>query len=131
MGLAVRTGESISVAPEPFGQKLLCFLADLLRDYLEAYLAASLAMEELSAKQPLDRRSFIKAAMETGRAEFLAGRINAVESLSKPTMENAWLFFLEQRRAESLRHRATEVKARVAQETAARIRSFLERSPST
>jgi glycerol-3-phosphate O-acyltransferase len=131
MGLAVRTGESISVAPEPFAQKLLCFLADLLRDYLEAYLAASLAMEELSAKQPLDRRSFIKAAMETGRAEFLAGRINAVESLSKPTMENAWLFFLEQRRAENLRHGATEVRARVAQETAARIRSFLERSPST
>jgi glycerol-3-phosphate O-acyltransferase len=130
LGLAVRKDDSVSAAPEPFSQTLLSFLADLLRDYLESYLAASLALEELSEKQPLDRKSFVKAALETGRAEFLAGRINAIECLSKPTMENAWLFFLEQRRAEPLQDGAPEVKARLGRETAARLRSFLGRSPA-
>jgi glycerol-3-phosphate O-acyltransferase len=75
----------------------LAFLADLVRDLVEGYLAAALTLKELAQARGMERRAFIKAAIETGRAEYLAGRIAAPESLSRATMENAVLYLLDQR----------------------------------
>ena len=38
----------------------------------------------------------MKLALETGRAEFHAGRISAAESLAKTTLENAVAYLLDQ-----------------------------------
>ncbi|HUM10179.1 MAG TPA: 1-acyl-sn-glycerol-3-phosphate acyltransferase [Myxococcaceae bacterium] len=73
----------------------LGFLADVIRDYLQSYLLAGLALEDL-ATGPMDRRSFVRAALETGRMEFLQGRIDATEALSRTTLENALAWLLEQ-----------------------------------
>jgi glycerol-3-phosphate O-acyltransferase len=73
------------------------FIADLLRDYLESYLLAAMTVQDLATEGPMDKKAFVKAALETGRSEFLAGRIGAAEALSKPTFENAVSFLLDQK----------------------------------
>ncbi len=50
----------------------LDFLADVLRDYVQSYLLAALTLEDLAAG-PMDRKGFVRAALETGRMEFLSG----------------------------------------------------------
>ena len=75
---------------------LLQFLAALLRDFLESYLMGALTLEDLARSGPMDRKSFVKAALETGRLEFLTGRLGAVEALSRTTLENALAYFLDQ-----------------------------------
>ena len=95
-GLLRSEGERIVIAPEPHCRPEMEFLADLLRDFLETYLIAALALKDLEAA-PLDKKSFVKAALETGRAEFLSGRIGTAESLSRPTLENAVAYFLDQK----------------------------------
>ena len=44
-----------------------------------------------------DRKSFVKQAMDLGRAEYHSGRITAAESLAKVTLENAVAYMLDQR----------------------------------
>ncbi len=75
-------------------RETLDFLADLVRPYLEAYrLAADTVRAAGLEGQPLDRKALVHAAMERGRADYLAGRLLLSESLSKATIENAmeWL----------------------------------------
>jgi len=74
---------------------VLDFLADIIRDYLQSYLLAALALEDLAAG-PMDRKSFLRAALETGRMEFLQGRIDAAEAISRNTLENALAWLLDQ-----------------------------------
>jgi glycerol-3-phosphate O-acyltransferase len=107
----------------------LGFMADLLRDFLEGYLAVALTLEDLARAGSMESRSFIKAAFETGRAEYLAGRISASEALSKPTMENAVLFLLDQQILveEAKRLRLGPAAPLQMDELANRIRSFLKR----
>ncbi|MGZ3445222.1 MAG: 1-acyl-sn-glycerol-3-phosphate acyltransferase, partial [Myxococcaceae bacterium] len=76
----------------------LDFLADVLRDYVQSYLLAALTLEELAAG-PMDRKGFVRAALETGRMEFLQGRIDAAEAISRSTLENALAWLLEQEMA--------------------------------
>lgn len=95
-GLLAREDGRIQVAGEAHCRHQVEFLADLLRDYLEAYLLAALTLEDLQ-KAPSDKKGFTKAALETGRAEFLAGRIGTAEALSRTTLENAVLFLLDQK----------------------------------
>jgi glycerol-3-phosphate O-acyltransferase len=73
----------------------LDFLADVLRDYVQSYLLAALTLEDLAAG-PMDRKGFLRAALETGRMEFLQGRIDAAEAISRTTLENALAWLLEQ-----------------------------------
>jgi glycerol-3-phosphate O-acyltransferase len=94
-GLVVRTGQSVAVAPESHARPNLQFLADLLRDFIESYYLVALAMADL-VKRPLERSAFVRDALETGRAEFLAGRIGASESLSRSNIENAIAYFVDQ-----------------------------------
>jgi len=93
VGGVVRDGPRLALGPEPMP---VTFLAEFLRPYLEAYRAvaeAALALLADPARAPLDRRGLVKAALERGRAAFLAGRLANRESLSKATFENAaeWL----------------------------------------
>jgi len=83
------------VPPDASARSALEFLADVIRDYLQSYLLAALTLEDL-AGGPMDRRSFLRAALETGRMEFLQGRIDAPEAISRTTLENALTWLMEQ-----------------------------------
>jgi glycerol-3-phosphate O-acyltransferase len=72
------------------------FLADLLRDYLQSYLVATLTLEDMAKGGPMDRKAFVRAALETGRLELLSGRLDAAEALSRTTLENALAYLLDQ-----------------------------------
>lgn len=95
-GLVQLLGESVAPLPESEARWRLELLSELLRDFLESYLFAALTLKELSGPHRLDRKEFLKAALETGRAELFAGRAAKSESLSRPTLENALSFLVEQ-----------------------------------
>jgi glycerol-3-phosphate O-acyltransferase len=97
LGVVRKDGESVAVAEDKHARALLEFIADLLRDYLESYLLAAMTVQDLAESGPVDKKAFVKAALETGRSEYLAGRIGAAEALSKPTLENAVSFLLDQK----------------------------------
>ncbi|WNG16741.1 1-acyl-sn-glycerol-3-phosphate acyltransferase [Cystobacter fuscus] len=97
MGLILHEDTTLSVAPEPHARPELEFLADQLRDYLEAYLIAALTLPEVSTGAVQDRKSFVRQALDVGRAEYHSGRITAAESLAKVTLENAVAYMLDQR----------------------------------
>jgi glycerol-3-phosphate O-acyltransferase len=92
----VLAGDRLRVAPEPFSRPQLEFLADLLRDFVESYLITALALGDLAGQGPMEKKTFVKAVLETGRTEFLAGRISTSESLSRINVENAITSFLDQ-----------------------------------
>jgi glycerol-3-phosphate O-acyltransferase len=78
-------------------RETLDFLADLIRPYLEGYgLAARTLLSAAQSGDPLDRRTLVKAALELGRADFLAGRVLLRESLSKAMLENAFEWLSQQ-----------------------------------
>ncbi|MFT3708350.1 MAG: 1-acyl-sn-glycerol-3-phosphate acyltransferase [Archangium sp.] len=95
IGLLSRNESGIAIAPEAHARPLVQFLADQLRDLLESYLLAARTAEELKP-EGLDKKDFLKRALEAGRADFLAGTITASEALSKTTLENALQFLIEQ-----------------------------------
>lgn len=95
LGLLERTDQAIKLAPEAHVLPMVQFLADMLRDYLESYLLAALAAEQVPPTGQ-DKKELIKRALEDGRADFLAGRIIAAEAISKSSLENALLFLLDQ-----------------------------------
>lgn len=97
MGLVIHEGDTLKQAPEAHAQPELEFLADLLRDFLEAYLLAAMTLPDVASGAATDRKSFVKLALETGRVEYNAGRITASESLAKTTLENAVEYLLDQR----------------------------------
>jgi glycerol-3-phosphate O-acyltransferase len=97
MGTVLRDADRLGVAPESHAQPDLQFLAELLRDYLEAYLLAHRTLEGVATGAVTDRKGFVRAALESGRAELQAGRLKAPEALSKPTFENALLYLVDQR----------------------------------
>jgi glycerol-3-phosphate O-acyltransferase len=94
-GLLVRTDGALSVAPRPDAGQTLEFYAELLRDFLESYLLAALALEDVAAAGTLDRKAFIRGALELGKAEYMAGRVLARESLSRTNIENAISYFID------------------------------------
>ncbi|RKH55027.1 1-acyl-sn-glycerol-3-phosphate acyltransferase [Corallococcus llansteffanensis] len=97
MGLVIQDGDTLKQAPEAHAQPELEFMADLLRDFLEAYLLAAMTLPDVAAGIATDRKAFVKLALETGRGEYNAGRITAAESLAKTTLENAVEYLLDQR----------------------------------
>jgi len=94
LGLVVQQEDRLVVAPEPFARPQLEFVSDLIRDYLESYLMAAMTLPEVGAG--LDKKEFIKRALDTGRAEFLAGKITTAESISRTNLESALQWLLEQ-----------------------------------
>jgi glycerol-3-phosphate O-acyltransferase len=93
-GLLQRTDGAL-VPPDATARGVLAFLADVVRDYLQSYLLAGLTLEDV-ATGPMDRKSFLRAALETGRMEFLQGRIDAAEAISRTTLENALAWLVDQ-----------------------------------
>jgi glycerol-3-phosphate O-acyltransferase len=96
-GLLVRSGQTLSRATTPGAQDTMVFYAELLRDFLESYLLAALTLEDVAAAGSMDRKAFIRAALEVGKAEYMAGRIQAREALARTTLENAIAYFLERK----------------------------------
>jgi glycerol-3-phosphate O-acyltransferase len=93
-GLAWEEGGALQLGPGRAERETLDFLADLVGPYLEGYrLAAETARASGATGAALDRKALVKAALERGKAQFLAGRVLLRESLSKATIENAmeWL----------------------------------------
>lgn len=97
LGLVVRHGTELTIAPEPFARPLVQFIADLVRDYLESYLLVAMASAELTKESAVEKKAFVRRTLERGRGEFLAGKISAAESLSQPTLQNAVQLLLEQK----------------------------------
>ena len=56
LGLVIHDGDTLSWLPRPHARPELEFLADLLRDYLEAYLLAALTLKDVAAGAATDRR---------------------------------------------------------------------------
>jgi len=83
------------VPPDATARGVLEFLADVVRDYLQSYLLAGLTLEDL-ATAAMDRKSFLRAALETGRMEFLQGRVDAAEAVSRTTLDNALAWLVDQ-----------------------------------
>jgi glycerol-3-phosphate O-acyltransferase len=96
-GVLLRTEKTLSIAPTPEAQETMSFYAELLRDFLESYLLAALTLEDVALAGNMDRKSFIRAALEVGKAEYMAGRIRARESLARTNIENAIAYFLERK----------------------------------
>ncbi|MGA9520556.1 MAG: 1-acyl-sn-glycerol-3-phosphate acyltransferase [Myxococcaceae bacterium] len=93
--LLSRSDDLSTLAVEAHARTWVEFLADLLRDYLESYLIATLALEDVATRGAMDRKALTKTALEVGRAEFLAGRITTAEAISRTTFENAIAWFVE------------------------------------
>lgn len=94
LGLVLADEASLKPAPEPFARPMLQFLAELIRDYLESYWLSA----KLAANLPpggLDKKDFVKNALEAGRGEFLAGSLTAAEALSRTNLENAVQYLVD------------------------------------
>jgi glycerol-3-phosphate O-acyltransferase len=128
-GLLLRADGAIAAPAERQARRKLEFLADLVRDYLESYWIAALALDGLAAHGALERKAWLRTALEVGRAEFFAGRVSAMEAISRPHLENALEWFLErgilqaEERKVRLGPQAADDAARAA--LAAEIRGFL------
>ena len=96
MGLIVREETRVTVAPEAFARPQLEFFSDLLRDYLESYLLAVQTVKEVASGSVSDGKAFVKAGLENGRAQFLAGKIETAESLTRTNFENALNYLVDQ-----------------------------------
>lgn len=83
------------IEPLDGGAPQLRQLADLLVNFVEAYMAANDALNLLLAG-PMDRKEFYAKAIERARASYLAGRLRRIESISKAILENAVDLFMEQ-----------------------------------
>lgn len=94
LSLAVVDKGQVRLAPEAHARPQVQFLADLLRDLLESYLLAARTVADVS-EAGLDKKDFLKRALEAGRADYLAGTITAAEALSRPTLENALSYLVD------------------------------------
>jgi glycerol-3-phosphate O-acyltransferase len=96
-GLAEARGSAgdESIVPTPSGARELRLLAELLRPFGEGIWLAATALS-LLRRGPLEPKEWTRAALDRGRAAYLAGRIRRAEALSKATLENA-LSMLEDR----------------------------------
>jgi glycerol-3-phosphate O-acyltransferase len=132
LGLVLRSGDTLQIAPEAHTRPDLEFLADLLRDFLESYLLAAMTLGDVAEGVATDRKSFVKLAMETGRAEFHAGRIGAAEALVKTTLENAVAYLLDQKylveEDKKLKLGTTAVDPAARDQLATEIRTYLQRA---
>jgi glycerol-3-phosphate O-acyltransferase len=94
LGVAWEEGGRLQLAPGREDRETLDVLAELTAPYLESYrLAVETARSAGIAGGALDRKALVKAGLERGRAQFLAGRVLLRESLSRASIENAmeWL----------------------------------------
>jgi glycerol-3-phosphate O-acyltransferase len=70
------------------GGRMLALLAELLRPFGEAHWVVADSLQLMLAA-PMPAKEWMRLALDRGRAAYLAGRINRIEALTKPTLENA------------------------------------------
>ncbi|MFZ5469143.1 MAG: 1-acyl-sn-glycerol-3-phosphate acyltransferase [Myxococcota bacterium] len=126
-GLLQPAEGALALSPDLFARERLELLADLLRDYLESYLVAALSVADVGVGG-IDRRDFLKNALESARALFLEGKIGAAEALSRTNLENALLYLLDQGFLAEKEKKLVRGPSD-AGKLAAQIHSFLERAP--
>jgi glycerol-3-phosphate O-acyltransferase len=128
-GHVVQSGGMLSVAPEAHARPELEFLADLVRDYLESYLLAVQSLRLVADGKVSERKAFVKAALDAGRAEFQAGRLTVPEALGKVTLENAVEYLVDQKllveENKQLKAGPAAADAEAQEARAAEIRVFL------
>jgi glycerol-3-phosphate O-acyltransferase len=73
----------------------LTFYANLVRNFVEAYLIAARSLT-LLAKGPMARKELVSRALRTGERMFLQGEIELSESVSQPMIDNAFSAFIDQ-----------------------------------
>lgn len=95
LNLVEQRDETLGPASHPDAAQHLLFLRNLLRDFIEAYYVAGVTLEDVARGAALEKKSFVKAAQETGKAELLAGRIAAPESMLQTWLENAVDYFVD------------------------------------
>ncbi len=122
LGLVVKDEQRIIVAPEDFARPQLEFLSDLIRDYLESYLMTAMTLSEVGAG--VDKKEFIRRAIDTGRADFLAGKITTAESISRTNLESALQWLLDQQ-ALVEKEKKLSIGPKPLPELAEQIRAFL------
>lgn len=123
LSLAVLENGVVKVAPEPHARPDVQFLADLLRDLLESYLLAARTVADVP-DAGLDKKDFLKRALDAGRADYLAGTITAAEALSRPTLETALTYLLDKGYLVE-QDKKLKVGARPAPELVERIRPYV------
>jgi glycerol-3-phosphate O-acyltransferase len=89
-GLATRDGELVTATTH--GARQLRLLAELMRPFGEGLWVAADALQLLLAG-PMEPKEWLRGALDRGRAAYLAGRVQRLEALLKPTLENALLLF--------------------------------------
>ena len=90
-GLVEKAGTD-AIMPVARGARMLALLADLLRPFGEAVWVTADALQ-LLLSGPLASKEWLRLALDRGRAAYLAGRVNRLEALTKPTLENALATF--------------------------------------
>ena len=96
LGLVLADETTLKPAPEAFAKPMLQFLSEMIRDYLESYWLAA----KLAANLPaggVEKKDFVKLALEGGRGEFLAGSLTLYEALSRTNLENATQYLVDQK----------------------------------
>ncbi len=93
LGLIEAAGDGYRIRPE--AHDALVFLRAQLGDAIESYLVAAMAIDELEAA-PLDRKRLVERCFHFGEEALQAGRIRRAEGLSKPTIERAVGWLVEQ-----------------------------------
>jgi glycerol-3-phosphate O-acyltransferase len=101
-GLVEKSGDTVQAAAR--GGRMLAVLGELLRPFGEGVWVATDALQLLLAA-PMASKEWMRLTLDRGRAAYLAGRISRIESLTKPTLENA---------VQMLRDRGVIIGAKVA-----------------
>jgi glycerol-3-phosphate O-acyltransferase len=91
-------GESLGFGPGHDGldgRGWITFYAAVVRNFLESYRIAARAARVL-VRAPLTEKELTPRALRIGEQMFLGGEIERSEAVSQPTLENAFLAFIEQ-----------------------------------
>lgn len=77
------------------GPGFITFYANLVRNFVEAYLIAARSLSQL-LKGPLERKELVARALRHGERMFLQGDIELSEAVSQPMIDNALSAFVDQ-----------------------------------
>jgi glycerol-3-phosphate O-acyltransferase len=134
-GEVVVTTEMIAVGPghsDLDGAGWVGFYANLVRNFVEAYLIAARSLSSL-VKGPIARKDLVARALRLGERMFLEGEIELSEAVSQPMIDNAFSAFIDQgyllrdQEALALAESFQSVEAAAAIE--ARVAAFILRKP--
>ncbi|MCL2258722.1 MAG: 1-acyl-sn-glycerol-3-phosphate acyltransferase [Proteobacteria bacterium] len=97
LGLLSIVDKNYVLTTEEFAVLRLEFLANLLRDYLESYRLAALAIQTMEKNSSVDSKELLKKAIALGQANLLLGKLTMAEALSKPNLENAIRYLAQEK----------------------------------